>query len=137
MSAISSWRPISSVGWADIYIEGFPLEWYGGHRRHRATHWHPVAPLDKHVMPDEGWTCFHCGETFRAVVTARAHFGATPEATPGCLLKLEAGERGLVRKLRGLEFERDELKVRLNALRLGADENDAVARFWALRGLPS
>lgn len=55
---------------------------------------------DTYMQPEHGWCCFHCGETFTIQSAARAHFGATPEATPGCILKIEAGEGGLLRKLR-------------------------------------
>ena len=58
---------------------------------------------DTYQAPPDGWVCFHCGERLRTVGAARDHFGAAPGATPGCLLKVQAGgERGwlmLVRKL--------------------------------------
>ncbi len=57
---------------------------------------------DTYPMPAHGWTCFHCGETFRTPEGARQHFGADPLATPGCQIK--AGEeRGLLREIRRLE----------------------------------
>lgn len=54
--------------------------------------------------PPHGWTCFHCGETFTTVGCAADHFGDTPAATPGCLLKVSLGhERGLLMALRRAE----------------------------------
>lgn len=73
------------------------------------------APLQSGVMPDvnkapeHGWTCFHCGETFRTVGGARDHFGAKPEATPGCFIRVQLGdERGLQMDLRKTEAKLDE-----------------------------
>jgi hypothetical protein len=87
----------------------------------------PVAPFPP---PKHGWTCFHCGETFRTVADGEAHFGPVPSASPACVLK---AERGLVRALRDVERERDETQVRLLAARSGVDENKAVERFRATR----
>jgi hypothetical protein len=54
--------------------------------------------------PEHGWTCFHCGETFKNTGCARDHFGALPTAQPGCLLKVNLGaERGLLMALRKVE----------------------------------
>lgn len=56
--------------------------------------------------PAHGWTCFHCGETFKTARSAREHFGASPDAEPSCMLKVQAGgERGLLRRLRAAEAE--------------------------------
>jgi hypothetical protein len=41
-------------------------------------------------MPAHGWTCFHCGETFRVIAAARNHFGETPVNAAHCLSKLAA-----------------------------------------------
>ena len=87
----------------------------------------PVAPFPP---PKHGWTCFHCGETFRTVADGAEHFGPVPSASPACVLK---AERGLVRALRDVERERDETQVRLLAARTGAAENKAVERFRATR----
>jgi hypothetical protein len=55
-------------------------------------------------MPEHGWTCFHCGETFTTPGGARLHFGTTPDAKPGCYLKVELGdERGWLARIRELE----------------------------------
>lgn len=57
-------------------------------------------------IPEGGWTCFHCGETFTTVGGARDHFGADPIAEPGCLIKVQLGaERGLLMRLREAESE--------------------------------
>lgn len=59
---------------------------------------------DTYDKPEHGWTCFHCGETFHTIGGARIHFGATPAATPGCMLKVSIGaERGLLMALRDAE----------------------------------
>jgi len=60
--------------------------------------------------PAHGWTCFHCGETFTHENVARAHFGATPDAGPGCLLRMQPGERPLLRRIRYLEKELSKLR---------------------------
>lgn len=61
---------------------------------------------DSYEMPEHGWTCFHCGETFTTVGGARDHFGATPDAQPGCLIRVQLGEeRGLQMELRKAEAE--------------------------------
>lgn len=72
---------------------------------------------DTYPMPPNGWTCFHCGETFTTPGAARDHFGATPNAEPGCLIDqvaLEEGGkpergRGLLMALRKLEVEVERL----------------------------
>lgn len=55
-----------------------------------------------YLMPAYGWTCFHCGETFKTPVSARTHFGETPDQTPACIIK---AERGLLRALRKAESQ--------------------------------
>jgi hypothetical protein len=55
-------------------------------------------------MPEHGWTCFHCGETFTTPGSARDHFGFDPSCDPGCRIKLGA-ERGLLMALRKAEME--------------------------------
>ena len=34
--------------------------------------------------PPHGWTCFHCGETFRTEAGARLHFGTPCGERPAC-----------------------------------------------------
>lgn len=59
---------------------------------------------ETYAKPAHGWTCFHCGETFTTFGSARDHFGATPNAEPGCLIKVRLGEeRGLLMALRKAE----------------------------------
>jgi len=54
--------------------------------------------------PKHGWTCFHCGETFRSPGSAENHFGKTPASIPGCLIKIQTGdERALLMALRDAE----------------------------------
>jgi hypothetical protein len=61
-----------------------------------------------HGCKFEGWQCFHCGEVFTTVGGARDHFGATPDALPGCLLKIELGDaRGWLMELRRLQDKCD------------------------------
>ena len=54
--------------------------------------------------PEHGWTCFHCGETFKTVGAAEDHFGKIIDTMPGCVLKLTGGDFGLLMHLRRLEF---------------------------------
>jgi hypothetical protein len=90
---------------------------------------------ETYQQPAHGWTCFHCGETFHTPGAAAQHFGARPDARPGCLVRVQVGEeRGLQYALRTAEWERDILLVRLLARRLGADENKAAARWAAQLG---
>ena len=66
-----------------------------------------------HYPPPNGWTCYHCGETFTTWGSAEDHFGKTPASKPGCLLKVQFGnERGLEMELRKVESDRDEWKAR-------------------------
>lgn len=60
----------------------------------------PVAAPDYFTFPEHGITCFHCGETFLSVKSAREHFGASPDEDPGCLLKLSQGDKGLLALVR-------------------------------------
>jgi hypothetical protein len=59
---------------------------------------------DTYPKPEHGWTCFHCGETFKTIGGARDHFGFEPSSDPACRIKLGA-ERGLVMALRKAEME--------------------------------
>jgi hypothetical protein len=62
-------------------------------------------------QPKHGWTCYHCGETFTTPGSARDHFGATPEAKAGCLIKA-GDERGLLMALRQTEDQVTEWRNR-------------------------
>jgi len=55
------------------------------------------AVRDSYETPRHGWTCFHCGETFKSHDLARDHFGRDPDYGPACVLK---SERGLLSHLR-------------------------------------
>lgn len=70
---------------------------------------------DTYPAPKHGWTCFHCGETFPPTldgqVRARVHFGTTPDFAPGCIEKLNAEERSLLRRLRSAQAENDRLRA--------------------------
>jgi hypothetical protein len=52
------------------------------------------------AVPEGGWRCFHCDEVFLTVEAARDHFGADSTAEPGCVLKLDAGEKKVIHALR-------------------------------------
>lgn len=53
-----------------------------------------------------GWVCFHCGEAFATVGSARDHFGGDPSREPGCMIRVQLGdERGLEMALRKAEDE--------------------------------
>lgn len=93
-----------------------------------------AAPEDTYqMMAGRGWICFHCGERFMEAA-ARVHFGQTPDAQPGCVLQRVGGDAvAMLAALRVVEEERDVLKVRLLAAKLGADQEESVARFKALR----
>lgn len=64
-----------------------------------------MVDADHYLSPAHGWTCFHCGETFLNPNLARVHFGAMPDATPGCMLRVQGKERGLLFQLREIEAE--------------------------------
>lgn len=80
--------------------------------------------LDTYEKPPHGWTCFHCGETFKTEGGARAHFGFDPSRDPACRIKIGA-ERGLVMELRKAERECEELR------RLLHDESSEAYRLYA------
>lgn len=78
---------------------------------------------DTYPAPAHGWTCFHCGETFTQMQRARDHFGRTPDAMPGCVIK--AGEElGLLMELRRTEDARDEMGRQRDAAN---DEAESLA----------
>lgn len=54
--------------------------------------------------PKEGWTCFHCGDTFTTPGAARSHFGLSIDATAACQIKAGA-ELGILMALRKAEGE--------------------------------
>lgn len=70
-----------------------------------------AEPADTYHAPEHGWTCWHCGETFKTVRTARDHFGGSIDAEPGCMIRVQAGEeRGLLMALRAVEAENARLR---------------------------
>lgn len=48
---------------------------------------------DTYEIPREGWVCFFCGERFPTHYLAGLHFGADPDQKPGCLMRLQGGDR--------------------------------------------
>jgi hypothetical protein len=74
---------------------------------------------------DRSWNCFHCGETFTTIGSARDHFGATPDREPGCLIRVKYGDEcGLEMELRKSESESEMWKQRA----LQAEEGLEVAQ---------
>jgi len=65
---------------------------------------------DTYQMPEHGWTCFHCGETFYKEGAAREHFGDTIGGAAGCQINA-GGERGLLMALRKCQETVEELLV--------------------------
>lgn len=59
--------------------------------------------------PEHGWTCFHCGEHFPPTETgvreARDHFGTDTEADPGCIMRLDGGDKAFLRILVDMQSE--------------------------------
>lgn len=77
-------------------------------------------------MPTHGWTCFHCGENFTTVGSARDHFGGDILKEPGCLIRVQLGdERGLLMALRKAETELSNIRRELS------DEDTAKDRIMS------
>ena len=55
-----------------------------------------MTKTDTFNVPEHGFTCFHCGDTFHTVKSAREHFGNDINDEPGCVLKLMGGDKGLL-----------------------------------------
>ena len=94
----------------DAYIRGVALGFPKGDSRRdnlmeiadrmqRLEEWRKT-----YKKPKEGWTCFHCGDTFTTPGAARIHFGASIEATASCQIKAGA-ELGILMALRKAEEE--------------------------------
>jgi hypothetical protein len=64
-----------------------------------------------YVRPSDGWTCYHCGETFRSWSSARDHFGADEFDAVACRIKSRE-ERGLLKALRKSEALAEEFHER-------------------------
>jgi len=87
---------------------------------------------DTYPAPEHGWTCFHCGETFLHEIVARAHFGSLPNCEAACRIK-GSEERGLVRRLRATEDERQSLFLAKTKAEKHLAEMDAeIARLILL-----
>lgn len=83
------------------------------------------AEHETYPMPAHGWTCFHCGETFKTPGAARNHFGFDPSSDPACRIKIGA-ERGLVMALRKAEQDAAE------AWRaIGEESTEAAKAYYA------
>jgi hypothetical protein len=80
---------------------------------------------EAYEQPERGWTCFHCGETFKTFPSARDHFGHNPGRSPACIIK--AGEGGLLRQIRLLEEE--------NANAWAAIHEESADAVKAMRGM--
>ena len=48
-----------------------------------------IDTSDTYTPPPRGWTCFHCGETFRTREAATVHFGRSPSEPAGCTIDVE------------------------------------------------
>lgn len=57
---------------------------------------------ETYQQPEHGWTCYHCGETFKKPGLAKLHFGGTMGALTGCQIKF-GEEMGLLMQLREAE----------------------------------
>lgn len=55
------------------------------------------------IAPTNGWTCFHCGDTFIVEKDARDHFGPTDGWTPECLDRNTATFDSLLKRTREAE----------------------------------
>lgn len=92
------------------------------------------AAEDTYPMPANGWTCFHCGETFTTVGSATDHFGAEIGATPGCLLRVQLGdERGWLMQFRRLEADLIELRHQRDVANDEAESLAGQLMAWATR----
>lgn len=67
-------------------------------------------------VPVDGWVCFHCGERFTKIGSARDHFGHTPQAKPACVIKLCA-DLCLVMELRKAEKRANDAEEELKELK--------------------
>ncbi len=62
-------------------------------------------------IPPGGWPCFHCGEVFTTVETAREHFGFDLFAEPGCVAKLLPEESNTLAQLRAAQSDVERLRT--------------------------
>ena len=80
-------------------------------------------------MPEDGWVCFHCGERFTTVNSARDHFGETPLSRAICTVTTEQFRREL-REYRALEvLYHDRRPVPDALIRLAEQESPCSRRI--------
>jgi hypothetical protein len=60
-------------------------------------------PDGTYPAPKHGWTCFHCGETFKKPGAARDHFGPTPDWSPLCIERKTVANCDLLDRARSAE----------------------------------
>ena len=82
-----------------------------------------------HGCAFRGWQCFHCGEIFETVEGAQLHFGADQTKEPGCLIRVNQSEQGLLTELRNVEAARDALQYQISKESTAAD-----VRIQSLQG---
>lgn len=88
---------------------------------------------ETYTPPRHGWTCFHCGETFLTVKSAREHFGLDPTFfEPACVERLTNSDSDLIKRTRKAEREASEARARV--LILGEDLN--ASDHWKAVYLP-
>lgn len=85
-------------------------------------------------MPKNGWTCFHCGETFTTPGSARDHFGTISDIA-GCQIKV-GEERGLLMEIRKIQAserrliaENEQLDHEAGSAAIYRRENRALREF--------
>lgn len=87
---------------------------------------------ETYPMPEHGWTCYYCGETFTTVGVARDHFGATPAQEPGCLIdyRVQYERGGVPEHGRGLLIALRKAEENLERLRLANEQLDHEASLY-------
>ena len=105
-------------------MKSVPLVWEDDGARYRAQRRMAAAdavllaavpdtkPDGTYPMPEHGWTCFHCGETFMKPGEANDHFGHRPGLSIACRLTKKNG----LMELRKAEAALPELAVRLEKI---------------------
>lgn len=88
---------------------------------------------DTFPFPAHGFTCFHCGETFKTIRSARDHFGNDVNDEAGCVMKLTAQDKSLVCLVRSLKAELDlyreeDQPIMRKLYQLGAEHYQALMR---------
>lgn len=93
----AGWRPPGYlIVWAAVTVViSVIVAWLGNRSQRRTVDVtglaaEQIAEIEAHVRgllpspelaytaPEHGWTCFHCGETFKTPGAARLHFGERP-----------------------------------------------------------